>query len=50
MITTIVIIIVVIIVIIIIIIIIIIIRDLSREVLISEFGCLPRQVSRDTGH
>ena len=36
--------------IVIIIIIIIIIRDLSREVLISEFGCLPRQVSRDTGH
>ena len=39
-----------IVVIIVIIIIIIIIRDLSREVLISEFGCLPRQVSRDTGH
>ena len=39
-----------IIVVIIVIIIIIIIRDLSREVLISEFGCLPRQVSRDTGH
>ena len=36
--------------IIIIIIIIIIIRDLSREVLINEFGCLPWQVSRDTGH
>ena len=40
----------VVIIVIIIIIIIIIIRDLSREVLISEFGCLPRQVSRDTGH
>ena len=39
-----------IIIIVIIVIIIIIIRDLSREVLISEFGCLPRQVSRDTGH
>ena len=39
-----------IIIVIIVIIIIIIIRDLSREVLISEFGCLPRQVSRDTGH
>ena len=39
-----------IIIVVIIVIIIIIIRDLSREVLISEFGCLPRQVSRDTGH